>query len=100
MEKIFEINIITASFSGLILGSVNGVITGYFLKKYIKSDNRKFFLAFFITFIYRLLFLVFSVWNLRDKKVIIILLYSFFLILFQILVEIIFLKSYGAKRNT
>ncbi|GEM_PF-5280271 len=93
MEKIFEINIITASFAGIILGCINGYITGFLIRKQINSDNRKFLKSFVFSFLYKLFFLTVSVWMLREKNVIIILLYSFFLIFFQIFIELFYLHK-------
>lgn len=97
MEKIFEINIYTSIFWGVFLGSVNGSIIKYFLRKYF-NNTKKFLLVFAISFLYKLVFLIVSIFILRNKKVIIVLLYCFFLILMQIFFEI--LAVYGAKRDT
>jgi len=100
MEKIFEINILTASFAGVALGVSNGFISGFFIVKNINLENKNFLKAFVFSFIYKLVFLVISVWLLKEKKVIIILLYSFFLVFFQIFSELFYIKKYGTKRNT
>jgi len=100
MEKIFEINLLTASISGIFLGLFNGFICYIFLKRYIDRVDKKFFTAYFITIFYKLIFLVISVLLLRHKKVIIILGYCFFLALTQVVFEIISVKSYGNKRDT
>jgi len=100
MEKIFEINLLTASISGVIFGLFNGFICYIFLKRYINADSKKFFTAYVITFFYKLLFIIMSVLLLKHKKVIIILGYCFFLIFVQVVFELVSIKSYGNKRDT
>ncbi len=100
MEEVFEINVYTASFLGILFGFINGSITRFLLKKYINSDNKKFIKVFVFSFFYKLIFLIISIWYLKTKNVIIILLYSVFLIFFQIFIEIYKIKDYGVKRDT
>lgn len=89
MEKIFTINsVFSAFFYGSLFGIINGYITYYFLKKYINENSKKFFKVYVLTFIYKLLFLIISIWMLKYKKVIIIIIYAFFLIFFQVLFEL------------
>lgn len=100
MEKIFEINTITALFYGFIFAVVNGILSGYFLKKNLNSNNKRFFTVFILTFLYRLFFLVFSVWLLRRENAKIILLYALILIAGEIFFELYYITGYGTKRNT
>jgi ABC-type lipoprotein release transport system permease subunit len=52
MEKIFEINILTASFAGVVLGVLNGFISGFFIVKNIDRENKNFLKAsFFLSYI-------------------------------------------------
>lgn len=95
MEKIFEINLLMASIYGVLLGLFNGFICYVFLKRYINDNSKKFFIAYVITFFYKLLFLAVSVLLLRHKKVIIILGYCFFLIFVQVVFELVSVKNYG-----
>lgn len=101
MEKVFEKMIeYLIPFFGLLFGFINGKISTYFLSKYIKATNKKFFTAFGLTLLYKLIFLILSVWLIRAEKVIIILLYCFFLISFQIVVVFKFFRYYGIKRDS
>lgn len=85
---------------GLFFGFLNGKISVYFLAKYIKSTNKKFFTVFGVLLFHKLVFLIVSVWLIRYEKVIIILLYCLVLISVQKIVIFNFFRYYGIKRNT
>lgn len=101
MEEVFEkVNEYIILLLGFLGGFANGQISTYFLAKYIKSTNKKFFMVFGLLLFYKLIFLLVSVWLIRYEKVIIILLYCFFLISVQTIIVFNFFRHYGIKRDT
>lgn len=87
------------SFLGCVFGMLNGFISVYFLKKNLRASDKSFFRIFVILILYKLVFILLSVWFMRYEKVIIILLYCFFLVFFQIFFVLYNFYGFRFKRD-
>lgn len=94
------VDFVIYSFAGFFFGVFNGLLSNYFIKKNIKASNKKFYTVYLILFLYKFLFILVSVWLMREQKVIIILLYCTMVVLTQMAVIFICFKNYGIKRDS
>ena len=83
----------TAVLSGLAAGAFNGALARWSLKKTLNSPDAVFYSVFALGLFYRLIFLAASVWFLRHEKYIIIVSFTGFLILVQLIFEVVPLKK-------
>lgn len=91
-------NIYHAFLLGSLLGVVNGFLSRYAIKKVLNKSDRIFYSVFVGGILYRFLFLILSIWYLRDKKAIILLVYCACLIVFQFIFEVKPIKISQKKR--
>jgi hypothetical protein len=90
----------TAGLAGLAAGAFNGALARWSLGKTLNSGNTAFYAVFVAGMLYRLAFLVGSIWLLRGEKYIIIIAFAVSLIAVQLVFEAVPLRQNGIKRNS
>lgn len=91
----------TAILLGFACGTVNGALTRWTLKKTLSSPDTVFYSVFAAGLLYRLCFLIGSVWLLRREKYIIVVSFTVSLILVQLVFEVVPIgDNNGAKRDS
>ena len=85
---------------GAAFGLFNGALSRLALRKALDKTDKIFYAAFAAGFFWRLMFLVASIWLLRDKKYIILLPFTGALIFTQFIFEVVPLKRNGIKNHT
>lgn len=80
---------------GAACGMLNGWAARFALQRALRGTDKVFFAVFAAGFAWRLVFLVASVWFLRDKKYIILLPFLGALVFTQLIFEVVPLKKNG-----
>jgi hypothetical protein len=78
-----------AALLGAVCGTFNGLLAGFVMRRAVKASQPVFFAAFVAGFFYRLLFLLASLWLLRNEKYIIIVAFAAALIFAQLILEVV-----------
>lgn len=89
-----------AAAAGIAAGAFNGALARWSLGKALNSGDMVFYSVFAGGMLYRLAFLVASVWLLRNEKYIIVVVFAASLIAVQLVFETVPLKQNGIKRNS
>ena len=89
-----------AAAAGLAAGAFNGALARWSLRKALNAGDLAFYGVFAGGMLYRLAFLVASVWLLRSEKYIIIIAFAASLIAVQLVFTAVPLKQNGIKRNS
>ncbi|MDT8287656.1 MAG: hypothetical protein RQ748_11140 [Elusimicrobiales bacterium] len=79
----------SAALLGALCGAFNGLLAGAVMKRAVAASQNVFFAAFVAGFFYRLLFLLGSLWLLRNEKYIIIVAFAAALIAVQLILEVV-----------
>lgn len=86
--------------AGAAAGAFNGALARWWLGKALNCGDMVFYSVFAGGMLYRLAFLVASVWLLRNEKYIIVIAFAASLIAVQLVFEAVPLKQNGIKRNS
>ncbi len=78
-----------AALLGALCGVFNGLLAGFVMRRAVPASQPVFFAAFVAGFFYRLLFLLGSLWLLRNEKYIIIVAFAAALIAAQLILEVV-----------
>lgn len=78
-----------AALLGALCGAFNGLLAGLVMRRAVKASQPVFFAAFVSGFFYRLIFLLGSLWLLRNEKYIIIVAFAGALIITQLILEVV-----------
>jgi hypothetical protein len=79
----------SAALLGALCGTFNGLLSGFVMSRAAAASQPVFFAAFVAGFFYRLLFLLGSLWLLRNEKYIIIIAFAAALIITQLILEVV-----------
>jgi hypothetical protein len=90
---------LSAALWGGAFGAANGWLSRLALRRALDKADKVFYRTFTAGFFWRLLFLVFSVWFLRDKRYIILIAFVGALLFAQFISEVVPLKKNGTKDN-
>ncbi len=91
---------IEAAGIGLAAGVFNGWLSRWALQRALRSTDAAFYAAFAGGMLYRLAFLIVTIWHLRHQRYIIILCYAICLVAAQFVFEVIPLQRNGPESHT